>query len=213
MNYRVGVFGFAASEVLREGKKENIGLRDQYLALEWVRDNIAHFGGDPSQVLLFGQSFGGISTGLHLTAYGGTRPALFSKAIMTSGSVSGDRSDRVAVKTTGQVADGLGCTTTQGLVDEAAIECLKKVPIDKIAAVNLDVATKATGGYGFAAYPPAVDGDFIPDQPDYLLADGRFLQGASHEIRLVCPSFPFLFFSFLFLYCAWDVLTPFQTYL
>ena len=64
MNYRAGVFGFAAAKVLRENKAENLGLRDQYLALEWIREDIAAFGEDPSRITLFGQSFGGISVGL-----------------------------------------------------------------------------------------------------------------------------------------------------
>lgn len=172
----MGIFGFAASEVLNEAKAANLGLQDQYVALEWIRDNIASFGGDPSRVTIFGQSFGGISVGLQLTAYGGERPALFSKAIMTSGGVSGDRTGTEAYKNTGLVADKLGCTTTKGVVDKAALDCMKKAPGDDIAKANLDVAHAAKPPFGFAAFPPAVDGDFIPDQPDYLLAEGRFLK-------------------------------------
>ena len=175
MNYRLGVFGFASSETLIHEKKGNLGLRDQYAALEWIRDNIADFGGDPSRVTIFGQSFGGISVGLHLTAFGGEKPPLFAKGIMTSGAISGDRSPKVATYATGLVADALKCTTSEGVVDVAAIDCLKKVPLEDIAKVNLDVAKKTKGGFGFAAYPPGVDGDFIPDQPDTLLKEGRFL--------------------------------------
>lgn len=181
INYRIGVFGFAASHTLRDAKKENIGLRDQYAALQWIRDNIADFGGDPSKVTIFGQSFGGISVGLHFTAYGGERPPLFKKGIMTSGAISGDRSDKAATYSTGLVADALKCTTAAGVVDQSALDCLKKVPLKEIAKVNLDVAKQVKGGFGFAAYPPAVDGDFIPDQPDVLLKEGRFLKGKWFE--------------------------------
>ena len=182
MNYRIGVFGFAASKSISAAKKANVGLRDQYLALEWIRDNIAHFGGDPSRVTLFGQSFGGISTGLHLTAYGGERPALFHKAIMTSGSVSGDRSDHYTITNTGVVADELKCTKTPGFVDDSVIECMKEVPLDTIAPLQLALAKKAKPSFGFAAYPPVVDGDFIPEQPDVLLAKGRFLKSMSPSL-------------------------------
>lgn len=53
------VFGFALSDALREEGSTNAALRDQRLAIEWVRDNIKHFGGDPSRITIFGQSSGG----------------------------------------------------------------------------------------------------------------------------------------------------------
>lgn len=54
------VFGFAQSDALKSEGSENAGLRDQRLAIEWVRDNIEHFGGDPDRITIFGQSSGGI---------------------------------------------------------------------------------------------------------------------------------------------------------
>lgn len=60
LNYRLGVFGFARSAALESEGSENAGLRDQRLAIEWVRDNIEHFGGDPDKITLAGQSTGGI---------------------------------------------------------------------------------------------------------------------------------------------------------
>lgn len=61
INYRLGVFGFAQSEELRKEGSENAGLRDQRLALEWVREHIGTFGGDGERVTVFGQSSGGKS--------------------------------------------------------------------------------------------------------------------------------------------------------
>lgn len=55
----VPAFGFAQSDALRSEGSENAGLRDQRLAIEWVRDNIEHFGGDPEKITIFGQSSGG----------------------------------------------------------------------------------------------------------------------------------------------------------
>jgi carboxylesterase type B len=57
VNYRLGVLGFLVTDEING----NFALRDQRLALQWVQDNIEFFGGDPSQVTLFGESAGGIS--------------------------------------------------------------------------------------------------------------------------------------------------------
>ena len=54
-SYRVNVFGFPGLP----GMAQNVGLLDQRLAIEWVRDNIAAFGGDPTRITIFGQSAGG----------------------------------------------------------------------------------------------------------------------------------------------------------
>jgi len=64
------VFGFAHFETLTADGSANAGLRDQRLALEWVKDNIAAFGGDPSQVTIHGQSSGGLAVGMQILAHG-----------------------------------------------------------------------------------------------------------------------------------------------
>jgi carboxylesterase type B len=57
-NYRLGIFGFAKSAAL---SSQNAALRDQRMALDWVKENIAAFGGDPENVTIHGQSSGGMS--------------------------------------------------------------------------------------------------------------------------------------------------------
>ena len=86
-NYRLNIFGFLASQSLRErdpaGSTGNYGILDQRAALRWVQDNIASFGGDPTRVLLAGESAGGASVYNHLV-----RPnswGLFSRAAAESG--------------------------------------------------------------------------------------------------------------------------------
>jgi para-nitrobenzyl esterase len=79
VNYRLGALGYLVHENVSEG---NLGLYDQILALEWVRDNIAAFGGDPTNITVFGQSAGGLST-LALLSIPGSR-ALIRRAVVQS---------------------------------------------------------------------------------------------------------------------------------
>ena len=85
-NYRLGVFGFLASDDLRDrtayGGTGNYGVHDQRAALRWVQHNIGAFGGDASNVILWGESSGGTSVALHLVSPRSHR--LFHKAILES---------------------------------------------------------------------------------------------------------------------------------
>jgi len=63
-NYRLGAFGFLVSQSLGG----NYGIQDQRLVLQWVQNEIANFGGDPTQVTLFGESAGAMSVGWHLVS-------------------------------------------------------------------------------------------------------------------------------------------------
>lgn len=88
-NYRVGALGFLPSEVTAREGLLNLGLRDQQMLFDWVRDNIEAFGGDPDNVTIMGLSAGAHSVGHHLMYYAGVdRPAPFAKAIMESGATT-----------------------------------------------------------------------------------------------------------------------------
>ncbi|KQT86247.1 carboxylesterase family protein [Aurantimonas sp. Leaf443] len=89
MNYRLGQFGFNAFDQHFPGDERfvaNAGLLDQRLALEWVRDNIEAFGGDPNRVTIAGESAGAASVAFHLL-HAPSRP-LFHQAIMQSGGLN-----------------------------------------------------------------------------------------------------------------------------
>jgi len=87
VNYRLNVFGFFAhpeiSEENKDGPKANFGLLDQLAGIEWVRRNIAAFGGDPNNITIFGQSAGGGCVTAHVTSP--ISKGLFQKAIIQSG--------------------------------------------------------------------------------------------------------------------------------
>jgi cholinesterase len=89
INYRLGGWGFLASKQVVNAGESNIGLFDQRLALEWIQENIRHFGGDRSKVTIAGESAGGFSVGYHLTGFDGNNNGLFRAAIMESGNSMG----------------------------------------------------------------------------------------------------------------------------
>jgi carboxylesterase type B len=71
INYRLQAWGFIFGKDIAEEGSTNLGIRDQRLALYWVQENIAAFGGDPTKVTIWGESAGGFSVGAQLVAYGG----------------------------------------------------------------------------------------------------------------------------------------------
>lgn len=85
LNYHLGPIGFACLPELAEesGHTGNYGLYDQMTAIQWVRDNIEAFGGDPKQITIMGQSAGAMSVQQHCLSP--LTDGLFSKAVMSSG--------------------------------------------------------------------------------------------------------------------------------
>lgn len=81
LTYRLGALGFLSTG--DHHIRGNQGLKDQAMALQWIQKNIHHFGGDPSQVTIFGESAGGLSVGMHLLSP--MSSGLFNKAIIQSG--------------------------------------------------------------------------------------------------------------------------------
>ncbi|MFC6592721.1 carboxylesterase/lipase family protein [Deinococcus lacus] len=127
MNYRLGALGFLATPGLEEdGSVGNYGLLDQQLALKWVRQNVAAFGGDAANVTVFGELAGGMSICQQLLMPGSK--GLFDKAIIQSGpctapSITANRAD--ALKVGAGTAEALGCKA-----GDAA--CLRALPLEKV---------------------------------------------------------------------------------
>ncbi|MBR0185510.1 MAG: carboxylesterase family protein, partial [Synergistaceae bacterium] len=135
IEYRLGVFGFFHLSHLPDGKDypdaQNLGLMDQVMALKWVHENIANFGGDPENVTIFGQSAGGGSVSLLPLIKGSQK--YFKKVIAQSGSPVFTRSTEQAIACTNELMEKLGCKTVADLqkldvkkfVDEADILTLR----------------------------------------------------------------------------------------
>ncbi len=178
VNYRLGALGFFAHDGLRDSG--SFGLQDQQAALHWVRENSGSFGGDPSDVTLFGQSAGSVDACAHLTS-----PAargLFDKVILQSGScetrvptapvgenVAMSRDDfwtpvdqlqqrgRQAAAELGCSAAGEGATGSHRDV----LDCLRELPAEEL------LPYAAT--FGIASGTAT-----LPKNPGEAVADGQF---------------------------------------
>ncbi|KAK5203970.1 hypothetical protein LTR41_010427 [Exophiala xenobiotica] len=115
-NYRVGPYGFIAG---RETDSLNNGIKDQRKALQWVQRHISRFGGDPSHVVLGGDSAGAASIALHLTAYGGRNDGLFVGAAAESVSFATTLTVEESQYQYDDLAVRLGCLNRSSSTSEA----------------------------------------------------------------------------------------------
>jgi para-nitrobenzyl esterase len=155
MNYRLGPFGFFRHPGIAEG---NQGILDQQLALEWVRDHVALFGGDPGRVTLVGESAGGVSVCLHLIAPGSR--GLFQRAITQSGLCDSELSTIAEAESAG--ADLVRSAGCEGAGDVAA--CMRAATTDDLFMAAGDAAdlTVLLTGTSNRPFWPLVDGTVLP---------------------------------------------------
>lgn len=168
LNYRLGADGF----LILDDAPDNRALRDIVFALQWVRDNIASFYGDPDRVTLMGESAGAMAVASLLVA----PPAkgLFARAILQSGAASDVQTRDHAEVLSDRLCGGL-------LGVPATREAVGAVPMEQLlaAAAALAADVRAPGAfdrYGrqarLQAFAPSVDGDVMPGLPDELAASG-----------------------------------------
>ncbi|WP_312161203.1 carboxylesterase family protein [Phenylobacterium sp.] len=152
INYRLGPLGYFAHPALGKDQGGNYGLMDQVAALQWVKRNIAAFGGDPANVTVFGESAGGAST-LAILAAPGAR-GLFHKAAVQSGG-GWSRPVTLAAKE----AEGAALASKLGATDLAQLRAL---PAQALADEGAQ-----------ADYGPFVDGRWLKETPAQAFAAGR----------------------------------------
>lgn len=115
-NYRLGFFGFAASETLRSrdpsGSSGNYGMQDQRAVLKWVKQSIASFGGDAQKITIFGESSGGTSVAFHLVSK--AAQGLFSQVILQSPGLTQSKSWNDSVKNTQWAVSMLTAAGSEG---------------------------------------------------------------------------------------------------
>jgi para-nitrobenzyl esterase len=171
INYRLGAFGFLALGPLSEGRAPGSGaegIADQILALDWVKRNIASFGGDPDNVTIFGESAGGMSVSALLAS----PPARgsFHKAIAQSGAAhighDAEHAARVAHALMEEME--IAPNETQKALD---------APYGAIMAAQIALLAKNNGGkdsrkLGRLPFQPAIDGAILPVRPIAALREG-----------------------------------------
>jgi carboxylesterase type B len=179
INYRLGIFGFATSEALLEAKQTNVGLRDQRAALEWVRDNIEVFGGDPEQVTAIGHSVGASDIGLHLTSYGGAKGVPFQRAVMMSGSpgINFNTMSDLVKNNTADIARKVDCVKGGNSQSAKTLACLRQVPFEILTNISVTAARTARPVFGEGFFHPSYDGDFILDRSSQLIRAGKVVKG------------------------------------
>jgi para-nitrobenzyl esterase len=172
INYRLGVFGFLDLSSFGDGFESNVGLRDQITALEWIRDNIAAFGGDPGAVTVFGESSGAGSITTLMTSP--RAEGLFHRAIAQS-----------APATSVYGADRAAAVATRFLelagIEPTAAGMLLDLPFEELTKIGDKLLDEViTSVPGTLAMAPVVDRDLVPKYPV-----AAFQKGLAHKIPLI----------------------------
>lgn len=169
MNYRMSYLGFLSLPELtaEAGHSGNYAFYDQQLALRWVHDNIAAFGGDPDRVMLFGESAGAMSTCVQLASP--LSAPLFHSAAIQSGFCPSDVMTQQDAEYAGEIfAAKAGCAQGDRLA------CLRSKSVDEIDAAMKAAGVKKMLFSPFLAVPvtAVVDGVLFSEKPMDLLAKG-----------------------------------------
>ncbi|KAJ5295121.1 hypothetical protein N7508_009942 [Penicillium antarcticum] len=160
INYRVSAFGFLDSEEVRAEGNTNLALRDQRIAMRWVRKNIKAFGGDPNKITIWGESAGAYSVGAHLVTNDGDNEGLFRAAIMDSGNAVGPPYNGTEWHQPmyDRIVERAGCTESSN-----TLQCLR----------NLPYATLYSAAYEGLEWFATVDGTFISQYPQISYKQGK----------------------------------------
>ncbi|PCH06537.1 Carboxylesterase, type B [Penicillium occitanis (nom. inval.)] len=177
LNYRLHCWGFMWSQEVKDAGVGNLGFRDQRLALHWIQENIAAFGGDPSMVTIWGESAGANSVGTQLIAYGGRDDHLFRAAISESGAPSTYyryQSPADWQPYYDAIVEAAGCSPASD-----TLGCLREVPTSTLYDIfnNASIVPVHTlSGLAGPQFVQVIDNDFIQESATLQLQQGKFVQ-------------------------------------
>jgi carboxylesterase type B len=163
INYRLGAFGWLGGPTLQTDGTANAGFYDQRLAIAWVRDHIAKFGGDGQSITIMGESAGGASVMHQICAFGGEKGVAFQRAIAQS---PGFRPIVDKQTQEARLRDFLALLSVESL-EEARL-----LPSARLIEANSQMIKRAEyGSYGFG---PVIGDGFVPADPCLLFLQDRY---------------------------------------
>ena len=196
-NYRVNAFGFLPGKAIKDSPTSDLnpGLLDQQYVLKWVQKHIQHFGGDPRNVTIWGQSAGAGSVVAQVLANGRNgQPKLFSKALASSPfwpkTYAYDAPEAEDIYT--RLANLTGCASSNH--EHETLACLKSVDVQRIRDASLAISADHTWTTSSYTWAPVIDGEFLVDTLTDAVSHGslktEFLWGMynSHEGENFVPS-------------------------
>ncbi|KAF4870681.1 putative secreted lipase [Colletotrichum siamense] len=170
-NYRVGLWGFLASERVRKDGDLNVGLLDQRLMMKWVKTHISKFGGDPDHVVIHGVSAGAGSVALHLTAHGGKDEKMFVGAMAESVFFPAQPRVNELEYQFNKTTENLGCKD-----EKDQMGCLRGKDIKAIQEANAGSPFPGRQLNPHFYWTPCIDGDLIQDYPYAMYDKGKFIK-------------------------------------
>lgn len=179
VNYRTGIFGFPGAPDI----SPNLGIKDQRVAVEWIRDNIRGFGGDPEKIIIAGQSAGAMSVDYWPYAY--QQDPIVKGIIAMSGTAFSYPTSQQPVRDNfASVVASVNCTSSND-----ALACMRGLNWKTIQAAAITMPPSGKAGSNLQPSPPfrpVVDGDVIVS--DYLnkTMEGQFAKIVS--LKTLQPS-------------------------
>ncbi|XP_022644402.1 acetylcholinesterase-1-like isoform X2 [Varroa jacobsoni] len=170
MNYRLGPLGFLNANI--RDVPGNMGLYDQQMAIRWIYENIRYFGGDPSKIVLMGESAGAVSVGLHLISP--MSRYMIRRVIMHSGSPLWDTPDNTidGPKKANEFAEIFGCanrTRNFNTDRDSVLQCLTEVNAEEMYTKSFELLGKRV-----LTYHPRYGDQFLPLRPKDAMRQGFF---------------------------------------
>ncbi|KAF7860526.1 uncharacterized protein EAF02_010760 [Botrytis sinoallii] len=180
IDYRLLVFGFPGSPLLPSA---NLAILDQRLALEWVKANIASFGGDPSRILMYGQSVGGLS--IHYHAFAWPDDPIASSFMSISGIINDElNSPELSKSYWDQLSVLVGCESG---VETDVVICMQEIPYQTILAAIKKLPLTPTEFLPRTQFAPTIDENIVFSDYATRTIAGRFAKlpylvgNANHE--------------------------------